>query len=306
MAHRTVNLVLALAGLVIVAAIVILGYDAWKVARTGPRWRRRLVAAALMLLAAIGLPTSGGEAAPPDAPKRAAPDASADWQAIHDAWAAALPLAKSGKSTGAERKAADQKMEAAGDAAKRLVAKGLLASQEADLLAFKLASIRNDIYRNPPTDFRGTCYDMAYIPPAQQSLQRLNQRLPLVEKLLEGGKVNPTAGGKIVAGIQADLAILNDAKNIEQLRGEERAKAAEARDKAAQALQRLRKLIPPAPTCYAPMPPPKLKPKSQSYLKERLDRIAALEREGRLSPSVAARIRRAIEEESSGSPSVPA
>jgi hypothetical protein len=43
------------------------------------------------------------------------------------------------------------------------------------------------------------------------------------------------------------------------------------------------------------------KRESQSYLRARLDRIASLEREGRLSPSVAARIRRAIEEESSGS-----
>ena len=297
MAQRTLNLVIALAGLLLVAILVLFGYDAWKAARSGPRWRRRLVTAALMLLTALGLPTCSSEGGPTEAPKQAPADASADWQAIHEAWAAALPLAKSGKSTSAQRKAADDRMKAATEAAKRLVAKGLLASQEADLLAVELANLRTDIYREPPSDFRGTCYDMAYLPPAQQSLQRLNQRLPLVEKLLEGGKVNPTAGSKIVAGIEADLAILNDAKKIEQLGNEGRALATEARSKAAQALQRLRKLIPPGPTCYAPMPPPKPKHKSQSYLNQRLDRIAALERDGRLSPQVAARVRKAIEDE---------
>ncbi len=298
MAQRTLNLALAVAGLLIVAGLILFGHDAWKAAKTGPLWRRRLVSAALMFLTALGLPTLGAEGEPPAiAPRQTPPDASADWQAIHEAWAAALPLAKTGKSTSAQRKAADDKMKVASEAAKRLVAKGLLASQEADLLAIELTNLRNDIYRNPPTDFRGTCYDMAYIPPAQQSLQRLNQRLPLVEKLLKSGKVNPVAGGKVVAGIEADLATLNDAKNIERLSGEERAKVTEARDKAAQALQRLRKLIPPGPTCYAPMPPPKPKPRSQSYLNQRLERLAALERDGRLSPAAAARVRKAIEEE---------
>ncbi len=298
MAQRTVNLVLAVAGLLVVAALILFGCDAWKAARTGPRWRRRLLGSALMLLAALGLPALGAEAAPADAPKQATPDASADWQAIHDAWAAALPLARTGKSTSAQRKAADDKMKAASEAAKSLEAKGLLASQEADLLNVELANLRQEIYREPPTDFRGTCYDMAYISSAQQSLQRLNQRLPLVEKLLEGGKVNPTVGGRVIAAIEADLAILKDAKNMEQLRGDERAKADAARDKAAQALQRLRKLMPPVPTCYAPPPPPPPpKPKSQSYLNQRLDRIAALERDGRLSPAVAARVRKAIEDE---------
>ncbi|MBM4042029.1 MAG: hypothetical protein FJ290_26335 [Planctomycetes bacterium] len=300
MTQRTLGIVFAVAGLFLLAALVLLGCDAWRAARTGPRWRRRLVGAALMLLAALGLPTFAGEGDPPAvAPRRTTPDASADWQAIHEAWAAALPLAKTGKSTSAQRKAADDKMKAASEAAKRLVAKGLLAQQEADLLAMELANLRNDIYREPPTDFRGTCYDMAYIPPAQQSLQRLNQRLPLVEKLLEGGKVNPTAGGKIIAGIEADLAILKDPKHIEQLKGDERARADAARDKAAQAIQRLRKFMPPVPTCYVPPPPPPpRKPKGQSYLNQRLERIAAFEREGRLSPAVAERVRKAIEEES--------
>ncbi|HUT36498.1 MAG TPA: hypothetical protein VNE39_23625 [Planctomycetota bacterium] len=297
MAQRTLNLALAAAGLLLLAALVLFGYDAWKAARTGPHWRRRLVSSALMLLTALGLPACSTDAAPPDTPRQAHPDASADWKAIHDAWAAALPLAKTGRSTSAQRKAADDKMKDAAEAAKRLVAQGLLASQEAALLAVELANLRQDIYREPPTDSKVTCYDMAYLPPAQQSLQRLNKRLPLLEQLLEGGKVNPVAGAKIVAGIEADLAILNDAKKIQELRGDERSAAQAARDQAQRALQRLRKLIPPPPMCYAPMPPPKPKPKSQSYLEGRLRRIAAAERDGRLAPSVAARVRRAIEDE---------
>ncbi len=167
-------------------------------------------------------------------------ETSADWKAITDAWAAAMPLATSRKSTTAQRKAADAKLEAAKAAAKRLADAGLLAPQEADLLVGEAANIRTDIYRDPPTDCKVTCYDMAYIPPARQSTQRLAKRLPLVEKLVAGGKVREAACAKIVAAIEADLAVLGDAKQLKALQGKQRDQAEKARDQAADALARLK------------------------------------------------------------------
>ena len=53
-------------------------------------------------------------------------------------------------------------------AAAQLAKAGEIARAEADLLVAETHTIRNDIYREPPTDFKVTCYDMA-LPPAGPS-----------------------------------------------------------------------------------------------------------------------------------------
>jgi len=58
MPHRLLNIwtvVLGLAALVIVALMVMFGADLVRAARTGPRWKRRMIAASLAVLAAIGV-----------------------------------------------------------------------------------------------------------------------------------------------------------------------------------------------------------------------------------------------------------
>jgi hypothetical protein len=240
--------------------------------------------------------------APPDGKAGAPVEASADWRAIHDAWDAALPLAKSGKSTEAQRKEAEAKLAAATKAAGRLTVKGILCRQEAELLTLETANIRQDIYRDPPTDSRVTCYIMMpYMPPAQQSYQRLAKRLPLVQKLIERGKVNPTAGSKVIAAIEADLTVLSDAKLLGQLQGAERQKAEAARDEMKAELTKLRKLLPPPPMCYLPPPPRPPKPQSRRFLNERLARVDALERDGKIRPAVAELVRQAIERDNAAS-----
>ena len=56
MPQRALNLVLALAGVVAVLGVIVIGFDLHRVSTSGPRWRRRLLAAGLALL---------GLAAPP-------------------------------------------------------------------------------------------------------------------------------------------------------------------------------------------------------------------------------------------------
>ena len=170
-------------------------------------------------------------------------DRSPDWQVITDAWAAAVPFARSGKSTTAQREAADARLKAATAAAQRLATAGLLAPQEADLLVAEAANIRADIYRDPPIDCRVKCYDMAYMPPARVSFERLGKRLPVVEKLIAGGTVHPAACAKIVAAIEADLAVLSDAEQLKVLHGPHRTQAEASRDQARAALARLKQML---------------------------------------------------------------
>jgi hypothetical protein len=59
----------------------------------------------------------------------------------------------------------------------------LLSDAESQLLISEADRLRSEIYANPLVDSRVTCYDMAAIVPARQSLERLNQRLPLLKRL---------------------------------------------------------------------------------------------------------------------------
>jgi hypothetical protein len=167
---------------------------------------------------------------------------SADWKTITAAWDFCAPLVASGKSTEAQRNEADEKLKAAREAADRLAAAGLLAAAEAGLLAAEGDKIKADIGRNPPTDFKGTCYLMGVIPPAHQSMTRLSTRLPLLEKLAEGGKIHKPAVEKVLATIEADLAVLGDEKKLGEL-GKARAEAEITRDAVKAQVEKLKKLL---------------------------------------------------------------
>jgi len=165
---------------------------------------------------------------------------SSDWRAVVGAWAYAKPLATSGKSTTAERRAADEKLEAAKVAIGRLVEADVLSLPEAELLRADAADIHKDIYREPPTDNRVMCYAMMYTPPAQRSLDRLSKRLPLLEKLAAGGKLNPAACEKIIAAAEADLAVLSRKEELVHLPPGEKEKTSTTRDAVRSAVERLR------------------------------------------------------------------
>jgi len=314
MSYKILWLLIALCGLLLVAGLVLLGIDLRRAAKTGPKWKRQLLGAALVLLGAAGLlhfvtkeredaagaPPQGTEAlssggAPPS--QGATPG---DWRAVVGAWVYAKPLATRGQSTTAERKAADEKLTAAKAAIGRLEKAGELSSAEAGLLKVEAADIREDIYRESPTDGMETCYNMIYLPPARKSLTRLSKRLPLLEKLAGGGKLNATACEKIIAAAEADLKVLASEQNLTraQLSAGERAKVVKTREAVRSALRRLRwKLNPPRlrrPGCYKPMHIRPRPPQSMRELDERLARLDTLDREGRLAPEVAARVREEI------------
>ena len=148
-----------------------------------------------------------------------------DWRRIMDTWKTAVPLAESGKSTTAQREAAKKKLEAACEAALRLAKADLLSDAEARLLCDEAERLRKDIYRNPPTDCRVMCYDMAFMPPARSSLDSLSRRLPLLRKIAANGKLQPAAMQKIIPNIEADIKTLSDEKQVAKLSAEAQATA---------------------------------------------------------------------------------
>jgi len=165
------------------------------------------------------------------------------WQVVTGAWKTATPLAVSGKSTEAQRKAVDKKLESAKQGATELAEAGLISDAESKLLFSEAARLRQEIYRNPPTDCKVTCYDMAFIPPAQQSLKRLNQRLPLLKQLAAGGKVHPAALKKVLGSVEDDIRMLADEARLKQLAPQQRQQAGPLREEAEAAVAEIRKIL---------------------------------------------------------------
>jgi len=165
------------------------------------------------------------------------------WSHIVDAWRTAVPLAASGKSTTAQRRIADRKLKAAGRAISALAVGGMLSRPETLLLRSEAARIRRRVYRNPPTDSRVTCYDMAMVPPAHQSFRRLSKRLPLLRRLAANGKVNRRVLEKVLPSVRTDIATLSDPQQAKALPGEERVQAEKTREQAAAAFARIEALL---------------------------------------------------------------
>lgn len=174
--------------------------------------------------------------------KAGALEDSVDWKTVAEAWRAAAPLAESGRSTTAEREEAKKKLAAAREALQRLMAAGMLSKAEAGLLVSEAGRLENDIYRFPPTDSRVMCYDMAYLPPARQSFDRLSQRLPLLKEMATQRKLHPAALEKVIASIESDLEVLSDPAQLARMEPDRRAAAEEVRKQVEAALAEVRKV----------------------------------------------------------------
>jgi len=166
------------------------------------------------------------------------------WQKVTDAWKQAAPLAQSHKSTTRQREDAKARLDQAVDAARQLADRGMLSAAEAELLASDAEAMQREIYREPPTDSRVSCYDMAYVPPARESLDRMSKRLPLLRRLAQRGHVHPAAILKLLPGIEADLKVLSSDSDLATLPEADRNAARDARNVAAAELQRIKALLP--------------------------------------------------------------
>jgi len=166
-----------------------------------------------------------------------------EWGIVMAYWRHAAPLAESGKSTTAERKQVDGNLKTATAALDELVKDGLLTKAETGLLRSEMNRIREQVYRDPPTDSMVECYKMMFLPPAQKSLVRLEDRLGLLKSVAASGKVQLAAIRKVLPSIRADLKTLADPAKLKEVREPERQRAAKLAAEARQALQKIEAIL---------------------------------------------------------------
>ena len=259
MPYRTYPLIIGLVGVATIIMLLAARADLAEHARSGPRWKRRLVAAGVLLLATLGLaPALGtgcssqnGSASPPETPTTsdpagpdtvtplaASPDTTAPpskvaplessrlWKQIAETMAEAEEIAAGKRGShpfnerGKERLLAALKT--AGENADALQAQALLGPGEAALVKLDLLRLAGKVSEFRPTEMEGaTCYQRRVIPPpAKLSMHRLNQRLPLLEKMAANETLHPVAITKALDKIHADVELLENEEQLSQLAGD--------------------------------------------------------------------------------------
>ena len=121
-------------------------------------------------------------------------------------------------STQAQRKQFDKDLERARKQLGSLVRQGYLSAGASRLLDSELDQLHGAVFASPPVDAQVTCYTMPYISPAQQSLERFSQRLPLLQDMLAHGRLRPEVVEALLSQLKADLADLTNEKELTQLK----------------------------------------------------------------------------------------
>jgi hypothetical protein len=94
-----------------------------------------------------------------------------------------------------------------------------------------------------PVDCQVKCYEVAFISPARESMERMSKRLPLLKKMLESGKVLPGVIERIVPSIEDDIRTLSSEKELKMLDEVNRDAAVEMRDDVKKTLGAIKKLL---------------------------------------------------------------
>ena len=253
MSDRMVGVLLAIVGVFAVAIFALLGFDAWRAARTGPRWRRRLVGAGLSLLALVGVsPAASAAEAPANlvaADGKPLAD-SPEWKALDATWREASEIASGRRGPYPFDEAGKARALAAFDGAGKnlaaLQAKGLVSEAEAGLLGIELGRLTRGVQAMRPTEMRNTeCYrPMSLGYRAKQTVERLAARLPLLEKLASAQQLRPVVVRKVLAAVEADLATLADERELIGYPPADKPKMEETRKVAAALVVRLKAALP--------------------------------------------------------------
>ncbi len=245
MPFRLFAILVLLFGAVFVLALMVLGQDPHRAVGSGPAWKRKLVAAGLLLLAAIGITSGCGEGAGTsddsiisstdfDAaiPLGQALDETEHWKHLTAVWREAeeigsgkrgdYPFDEMGKQRILEGLATvNSNLDKLKDA-------NLLDEAESGLLKQELALLTSRVQAKRPTEMRmATCYEPMSLAPAQDSLKRLTDRLPLLEKLAESETLRRQVMSKVLDTVENDLAVLEKQENRDRLPDDQKPKADE-------------------------------------------------------------------------------
>jgi hypothetical protein len=161
-------------------------------------------------------------------------------QEVEAAFTANKALAeKPGGNTQQERLDAQERQKAAEKTIAALVTTGHLSGDEASLLNMEFAMVSAEITKGPPIDSNVKCYKMAYISPQKKSMGRLEQRLPLIEKLTGQQSLQTNVLKKLLAQVQKDLAVLADRDERSPLSAEEEAATKQVVEKTRALIEKL-------------------------------------------------------------------
>lgn len=251
MLTRVLFLLIALAGLAVLAVLLARGLDARQAAETGPRWRRQLACAGLFLLGCLGC-SSGEPNLPPkvDSPVVAgqALEETPQWKNVASVWAEAEAVASGQRGDypfdEKGKKALLASLERATATVGKLETGGALSAPEAGLLTSGLQSLARAVGAKRPTEMRdATCYKPMMFIPAKDSLERLSARLPLLQKLAKEKAIHRAALERVLPPIEADLKMLTSPEQVKRLDAGRQAEVEKVRREAQAALGEIRKLL---------------------------------------------------------------
>jgi len=244
MPHRTLSIVLGVIGLIALVGLVVARVDLARAARSGPAWRRRIVGAGLALLTSLGVysPAAAEPAAKPPAAAPAKPSArlaaTPEWKRIQQTWSEAEAIASGKRGShpfdAAGKKRALAALDGADKDIEALVRSGALSAPEGGLLKKELQQLRQGVEAMRPTEMRAaTCYEPMAITEGRDSMRRLQDRLPLLEKLAASKRIEAAVVQKVLARIESDVQRLDggsvrDLSASNKQKGQKLAKAARA------------------------------------------------------------------------------
>ena len=224
---------MGLAGVFVVAGLAMLGVNLASSARTGPRWKCKLVAAGLILLGiGVGGEARGDSKAPqttcyttparvqPARQTTLSPSATAEqnvmWRQVVTAWQEGKEIDGRTQRTYPQTKAEKAALLAALASARKnvqtLAGEKMLSERGSKLLADELNGLTRSVrsYR-PEAMARATCYKPMAIQNRQTvSLTRLAGRMATLEKLIASGTLKPGPSAQVAAMIRRDAIILRE------------------------------------------------------------------------------------------------
>jgi hypothetical protein len=208
--------------------------------------------AAFRNLSNASVPFSGTSAASATAAKSSELSATPEWCHLAATWKEADEIGSGRRGdypfddVGKKRVLAD--LEKATQDIDALAIAHQLNEGEAGLLKKNLADLTDGVQAMRPTEMQNaTCYrPMAMPQPGQKSMQRLTDRLPLLRKLGQSGKIQPEVAAKVLPAIEADVHELSSEKTLGKLSVTDRTKAVDLRRQAEDELDAIRKLSAPA------------------------------------------------------------
>jgi hypothetical protein len=261
MAQRSIGIIIAVTGIFIVAGLLLLRYDLKRASEKGPRWKRRLVCAGILVLSAMGLVSYSGEdkdktgtgttASTGTTTGAADKDEVAEtteWKHIESVWKKAEKITSSEPYSypfnDEEKKALLADVESLKKDVAALLSAGKINDAQSGLLNKNIEQLMRqiDAYRTKEMQC-ATCYLSARFIRAEVSMERLSDRMPLIEKLAASEKLSPKVVEKILVSIEKDVAVLSDEKELNKLGEEKRAKAVEIRDAINKHVEKIREKI---------------------------------------------------------------